>query len=364
MNKDQPDNLRLLLHGFDSVYCAYFLKSTGSNSLDFGQLAEQQESIRQSKRKIPLVVTLGNSDFLLKPHGTKSGYPFVIENGDFNIQLGEFNKPNFYVQFYSQALWRESAHLLHAKFLNWTASIGMTPYKPECLSRVDYCFDYYLPEIDFDEDSFKSQSVKDSKHRGSRKAQTFTFGGGGDIMLRVYDKVAEIKQKSDKVWFYTLWGQDENVWRIEWQVRKPVLKEMDIKTFEDLQKQIGDLLRYLATDHTSLRIPTADSNSSRWPLHLLWIDLLERIAELPHLGISRIHGQNSVLEERMIRIAISIHGYLKMVSAVHCVQTGKPMIDVNEALSVIDDRIQKLYEPLAWQVDVEKRIKEIRLGQW
>jgi hypothetical protein len=358
------NNLKLLLHGFDSVYCAYYLKPSGHDSLDFQLLAEQQESIRQSKRKTPLAITLGNSDFLLKPHGTKSGYPFVIENGDFNIQLGEFNRPNFYVQFYSQALWRDSAYLLNEKFLNWAASVGFTPYRPESLSRIDYCFDYNLPEIDFDEDCFKSQSDKDSKHRGNRKAQTFTYGAGGDIMLRVYDKVAEIKQKSDKVWFYTLWGQDKDVWRIEWQVRKPVLKDMDITTLDDLKKQIGDLLRYLATDHTSLRQPNGDSNSSRWPLHPLWKDLLERIGELNHLGVSRIHGQNSVLEERMVRMAIAVHGYLKMVAAVHCVQTGKPTIDANEALRVINSRIQELHEPLAWNVDVERRIKEIRLGQW
>lgn len=364
MSEPDPNKNRMLLHGFDSVYVAYYLQATGSNPLDFQKLAEQQESIRQSKRKIPLVVTLGNSEFHLKPNGTKSGYPFVIENGDFHIQLGEFNKPNFYVQFYSQALWRESAHLLHEKFLKWAASVGFTPYKPESLSRIDYCFDYNLPEIDFDEDSFKSQSIKDSKHRGNRKDQTFTFGGGGDIMLRIYDKVAEIKQKSDKVWFYTLWGQDENVWRIEWQVRKEVLKDFSISSFDDLKAQIGDLLFYLATEHTSLRIPSEDSNSSRWPIHPLWQDLLDRIKELNHLGISRIHGQNSVLEERMMRMAISLYGYLKKVAAVHCVQTDKKMIDINDALSVIDSRIQKLHEPLAWKVDVERRIKEIRLGQW
>jgi len=356
--------MKLLLHGFDSVYCAYYLQPTGRNSLDFEKLAGQQESIRQSKRKTPAVVTLGNSDFLLKPYGTKSGYPFVIENGDFNIQLGEFNKPNFYVQFYSQALWRESAYLLHDRFLKWAASVGFTSYKPESLSRVDYCFDYNLPEIDFNEDSFKSTTTKDSKHRGGRKPQTFTLGNGGDIMLRVYDKVAEIKQKSDKVWFYTLWGQDENVWRIEWQVRKQVLKGMDIHTFDDLQKQVGDLLLYLSTEHTSLRIPTSDSNSSRWPLHPLWIDLLEQIGKLNSLGISRIHGQNSVLDERMMRMAIAVHGYLKKVAAVHCVQSGKDLIDLKDALCVLESNILKLYEPLAWQVDVERRMKEIRLGQW
>ncbi len=355
--------MKLLLHGFDAVYCAYFLQPAGPNPLDFAVLTEKQEAIRQSEHKNPATITLGNSDFILKPYGTKSGYPFVIENGDFSIQLGEDNKPNFYVQFLSQALWRESAYLLHEKFLTWAASVGFTPYQPESLSRIDYCFDYHLPEIDFDADCFKSKSGKDRKQRGGLKAHAFTFGGGGDIVLRVYDKVAEIRQKRDKAWSHALWEQAENVWRIEWQVRKKVLKDLDIVTFADLQEQIGDLLRYLATDHTSLRKPADDGNSRQWPLHPLWSDLLERIEELNNHGSSRIHAQDPALKERMERMASAMYDYLKMVAAVHCVQTGKALIDVNEALRVMDSRILKLHDPLAWREEVEKRIKEIETGK-
>ncbi len=90
------------------------------------------------------------------------------------------------------------------------------------------------------------------------------------IFLRVYDKIAEIKQQSDKVWFFLLWEEDENVWRIEWQIRKAVLKKFGIVTFNDLKNRQGDLLYYLAVEHDTLRIPNNDSNKSRWPLHPLW----------------------------------------------------------------------------------------------
>jgi hypothetical protein len=93
---------------------------------------------------------------------------------------------------------------------------------PESVSRVDFSFDYSLPVVDFHEDCFVSLSSKDSQHREDGHVQTFTLGRG-DVVLRVYDKVAEIKQQSDKVWLYLLWGQDANVWRLEWQVRKPIL---------------------------------------------------------------------------------------------------------------------------------------------
>ena len=363
MNSQDSRKIRLLLHGIDTIQCAYYFTPIRRNGIDFRLMDEQKESIRQSKRKTPLPVTLGNGEFLLQHYGTASGYPFVIENGDFKIELGEFNKPNFFVTFSSQALWRESAFFLHEKFMKWASSIGFSPYNQEGLSRVDLCFDYNLPLIDFDEDSFVSSSSKDSQNREDRRVQTFTFGKG-DIVLRVYDKVAEIKQKSNKVWFYLLWEQDENVWRIEWQVRKDALRQFGIVTFDDLKSRQGDLLRYLAGEHDKLTIPIHDSNASRWPLHPLWKDLQQRIEELDHLGIDRIYGKNAVMEERMIRIAISVYGYLKRTAAIECVQNNEEMMGVKDALDHIGKQIRKIHDPLAWKIDVERRIKEIQLGVW
>ena len=226
------------MHGIDTVQCAYYLKPRNIDSIDFSSLATQKEMLRKTKKKNPKPITLGSCGFLLQPYGSLSGYPIIIKNEDFRIECGQYNKPNFFVTFRSQALWRESVFLLHEKFLRWASSVGFAPYNDESLSRVDYSFDYHLPIIDFDENSFFSRSNKDNKHRENRKPQTFTFGKG-DVVLRVYDKVAEIKQKSEKVWFYPLWGQETDVWRIEWQVRKPVLRNYKIRTFGDFKKHQG-----------------------------------------------------------------------------------------------------------------------------
>jgi len=354
---------KLLLHGIDTLQCAYYCSPVRPNGIDFRQLAEMKEGIRQTKSKHPLPVILGNTEFLLQPYGTASGYPLVIENGDFKIEMGEFNKPNFFVTFRSQALWQESAFLLHEKFRQWISSIGYASYWRESLSRVDFSFDYNLPFLDFDENSFVSYSSKDSQNRQDRRVQTFTLGKG-DIVLRVYDKVAEIKQQSDKVWFYLLWEQDENVWRIEWQVRKSLLKQFGIVTFDDLKNKQGDLLHYLASEHYTLRMPNDDSNPSRWPLHPLWIDLQQRIEELNQLGIARINGKQAVMEERLARMSISIYGYLKRIAAIECIQGNHGMIDVEEVLNDLGEYIRYIHEPLAWGIDVERKIKEMQLGVW
>lgn len=354
---------RLLLHGIDTVQCAYYLSPPSVTRLDFRALAVIKEQLRMDKSREPRPVTLGGTEFFLYPYGSSSGYPFVLSNEDFKIELGEFNNPSCFVTFRSQGLWRQSALALRDKFLTWAKNVGCEMQQPEALSRIDFCFDYALAERDFDADSFVSLSDKDSQHREHGTIQTFTLGKG-DVILRVYDKIAEIRQQSAKVWFYELWGQDDQVWRIEWQVRKAILRGFGIRTFEDLQERQGQLLRFLAEYHDTLRARTDDSNRSRWPLHPLWVDLQQRIAELHRLETKQVDGKDLVLDERLMRLTISIYGYLKRMAAVSCVKQGQAMIAEEEALGLLGERLRQLFDPLSWKVDVQKRMKAIELGEW
>lgn len=355
--------MKLLLQGIDTLQCAYYLQPKSICLFGFEELGVRKESLRHRKAKDPEMVEIGGEPFHLHPHGTSSGYPLLLSNGDFKVECGEFNNPSFFVTFKSQALWKSSAFDLHNKFLAWSNSVGLTPGRAESLSRVDYSFDYHLPKIDFDENSFVSRASKDSQHRENGKVQTFTLARG-DIILRIYDKVAEISEQSDKVWFFDLWKQDRDVWRIEWQVRKPVLKQLGIITFNDLRQSCGDLLRHLAEEHTTLRIPEDNSNRSRWPLHPLWIDLQKNISELDKIGVCRIDGRDSVLEERKIRIAISVVGYLKRMASIVCVQEQTGRISYPDALGHLLDHMDKVHDELNWVYDVRKRIEAIECGEW
>lgn len=362
--EDKQSNFNLLLNGFDTIQCAYYMEPELNASIDFNELTARRESIRHSKIKKFLPIVIGDLEFLLYQSGSKSGYPFIISNEYFKIEFGEFNVPNFFVTFPSQALWQNSPYLLHEKFIGWASSVGYRQYANESLSRVDYCFDYKIDNLDFDEDSFVSRSVIDSKYRENRKVQTFNFGKD-DIVFRVYDKVAEIKNQSDKVWFFILWEEEEDVWRIEWQNRKDILKKFGIITFQDLQERLGILLGYLAEEHDTLRVPSGDSNRSRWPLHPLWIDLQENIKNIAILGVSKVYGQNASIDERKIQMIISMYGYMKRLAAIYCVQNKIGAVNLKDTnahiMNVIND---KLYEQLSWQMDIEKRQKEILLGEW
>lgn len=355
--------LRHLLSGIDTVECAYYLRASGTCGIDFERLTAQREELRLAKVREPAVVHLGSESFLLQPYGSASGYPLVMSNADYLVQFGELNDPSFFVRFLSEALWRDSAPGLHRRLLAWAESVGFSPVKDETLSRVDWTFDYHLPEIDFDEDSFVSLSVKDAIHREERKPQTFSFGTG-DVVLRVYDKVAEIAQQSGKTWFFKFWGCKENVWRIEYQVRKAILRRFGVRTFADLEERQGDVLRYLAGEHDTLRVPNGDGNRSRWPLHPLWLDLQARIGDLPALGVVREIDPEAGLDERLFRIAMSVHGYYKRVAALYQLRHDKENVSRQVAAAYLERFLRRVDDPLSWKIDVDKRTDQMRLGQW
>lgn len=108
--------------------------------------------------------------------------------------------------------------------------------------------------------------------------QTFTgysFGLGGDLSARLYDKTQELK-KSKKdylkdIWKEKGWDGESKVWRLEFQFKRSVLKEHQAGSVEELLKQLCSLWRYSTTSWLKLTIPSeTDTTQSRWPLHPVW----------------------------------------------------------------------------------------------
>lgn len=354
--------MKLLLSGLDTVECAYYMRPTASACLDFDALRTLREKHQRSKVRDPMLVELGGMNFELSRGGTRSGYPFLISNEQWAIQFGEFNDPSFFVTFRSIALWHQGAKALHESFLSWAESLGYVPFRPEGLSRCDFAFDFHLPVVDFDEDNFVTLAEKDSQHRKHRKVQTFTFGRD-EIVLRVYNKSDEVNEASAKYWLHALWaGPTEDVWRIEWQVRKDTLKRFDLRTFDDLFGGHGDLLRYLVSEHTSLRLPNEDSNKSRWPVHPLWQALAQHIDTLPAQGVYRSLDRQALLDETLVRMAISIEGYLKKVAAIECLKEGRPMLSQGQTIDRLLPLLDKVHNQLTWRGDVQRRIDQMRVG--
>lgn len=354
---------RFLVFGHDTIECAYYLERGHDCTLDFENLAAQKELIRTAKNRHPTPIVLGNESFLLRPNGTGSGYPFLIENEVFSVEFGEFNKPNFFVTFRSIALWEFGAERLHQRFIDWAASIGMKPYRPESLSRVDFTFDFQIEEMDFDLESFVAATRKDAQFRKCGKVQTYNFGSG-HLLARFYNKVDEIEEKSHKTWFYDIWGCNENVWRFEWQVRKEMMKLHSIRTFDDLKDGQAELLEDVLRNFVTLRTKTGDSNQSRWPLHPIWLEMLDFVGQMEKHSLSEIHAIDhaAYIEDKLARISISVYGYMKRFAAIKGIQSRKPDVSFDEAFDFLRLKLDRVHDDFDWQLSVKRRYDEMSLG--
>lgn len=352
-----------LLSGHDTVEVNYHLTPRSDCAFDFEGLIARRESLRSARIPEPEPVTIGNVDFLLHPRGTQTGFPIQLSNREWTVACGPNNRPSFNVRFSSEALWASDAMDLHKRFLLWAHLVGLEPYADEKISRVDFSFDYRLSRVDFTQDDFLTKSHQDTRHRSKGVDQTLSFGKG-NVRLRVYDKSAEIESQSHKTWFHDLWGCSENVWRVEWQLRTPLLKRFGLRTFEDLYDQQGDALYYLSREHDTLRIRTNDTNKSRWPLHPLWRDIQYRAERFSRQGLIAEIDPLKPLDEREHNYAVSLYGFVKGIGAMECLRKDMDKISFDDALARAARIVQGIHDPLSWEIDVGKKVTNGRLGRW
>jgi len=352
---------RHLLSGIDTLEICFHLSPGALCALDFEALLSRKEALRSSRTRDPEVVRIGGEEFLLQAYGSSSGYPLVLSNAWAVVSYGAKNTPPFYVKFLSQAIWQYGWRQVVDKFLTWAKDAGFEPYAAEKVSRVDFCFDYWMASLDFGQDNFVSLSAKDGLYREHQRSQTFDFGRG-DVKLRCYDKVAEIEQQSGKTFFFDLWGVREGVWRIEWQIRKDLLKRFGLRTLSGLEDQAGDLLHYLSTRHDTLRIISSDSNRSRWPLHPLWEDVQRKGEAFGRQGVLAEIDPSASIDERLRRCALSLYGYTKAVAAMESVKARCDELDFDAALSKVTGLIRGAHNPVVWDYDVAKKAAQLRLG--
>lgn len=351
----------LLACGLDSLYVSYYL-DTATSPLDWDDLAYRKQRARTEAREFS-EFELGSESFALMPYGAKP-YTFILTNRAFEIRLAERLQPSCYVRFFSEALWSFGLDDVEQRFRRWSTSVGLVWLRPECISRADWAFDYHLPDVDFTAECFVSRATKDATHREHGRPQTIRLGQG-DVVIRVYDKSAEIEQASGKAWFHDLWGRATEVWRVEFQVRSDRLKEAGIGTLADLRACQYDLLRELAQSHTTLRLRSQDSNRSRWPLHPLWRKLLMDIATLPQTGLVRAFDPERALRWRMRKQCQSLYGNLKGLAAVESLlnQRREP-VSLGRLLEMLPDLLAFEHSDVLWRTDVGNRMTAHRYGKW
>jgi hypothetical protein len=115
-----------------------------------------------------------------------------------------------------------------------------------------------------------------SLHYSYGQFSGWSFGSGGDIVARLYDKTLEIEKKSHKFYVHELWkaaGWDcgTQVWRMEFEAKRAALVSLQMPKLAQFLPNQTALWRYLTENWLRLTVPTeTDSNRARWGNHPLW----------------------------------------------------------------------------------------------
>ena len=316
------------------------------------------------------MVALGDAEFLLHPYGSASGYPLVLTGPDYKINAASSTARRSLVTFRSEALWRESA----ARACTPGCGLGAEAGIDRCTGLNPCRGSIGLSTITSPWSTSTNRmscrfAAKDSKHREGGRIQTLTFGRG-DIVLRIYDKVAEIEQQSHKTWLFALWGGVcEDVWRIEWQVRKTLLRRFGIGTLGGVYIRAPGRRAALPGDraHHVAGARRGDGNRSRLALAPA---VAGPAAAHRRVRLARRATNGGLadagLDERLTRSLVSVYGYVKRIAAIHAMRQGRHDVVPLSFLSGRSFRLQlqRIHDPLAWNGDVRKRIDEMRLGPW
>ena len=247
-------------------------------------------------------------DYICHTSGKSGGYNFHISRADVDIFIStrkDFDKtPNVWVDIGSASCWSPGYHnvLSHVRRLVWIYGGKVIR---DSVSEVHICCDCIGLEIEslnlekyshwitrankfnsyYDRAKFTGISLDQSEgdlgdfssHLGYAVETGITIGQG-DIALRVYDKVFEIQKNGSKSsLFASVWGKDEfneePVTRVEFQLRKEVLKQFRIKSLEDLFAKMNSLWQYCTTDWARFCGETVDRENrhqDRAKIHSWW----------------------------------------------------------------------------------------------
>lgn len=185
--------------------------------------------------------------------------------------------PTFYVRLLSQWLWEvgpdravDEVRELCRRLTVDGELIG------ETVSRIDLATDW------------EGLPIPDPAHRVCRSRRWWVYGEGqvvtglqfgkGAVVARIYDKTLEAA--ADKSWFYRLWWPEEGehpdpagrqVTRVEFQLRRDILREAGLSTWEEVRVCLADLWRYLTTEWLSFRDPGSGDRPSRRRVWEWWV---------------------------------------------------------------------------------------------
>jgi hypothetical protein len=179
-------------------------------------------------------VRIAGSSFGLSPKGSE--HQFFAMNDDLRVMLAppaNSSRPNVQLVLSSALLWTCGAREALARSLDFAAGlVGRRSAPPLLVSRLDVAADVQNVRFPPPEDPRWVTRARHSARYDEAGAMTGMTFGRDRILVRIYDKSAEIR-KSGKSWLWELWleqgaSDTQPVWRVEVQLRREALRRFGI----------------------------------------------------------------------------------------------------------------------------------------
>ncbi|AMV19625.1 hypothetical protein [Planctomyces sp. SH-PL14] len=289
LNISVPGECSYLAHGIDSLDIGIYGQF---GPMRWQQLEGELTKLKESAKNTRGVLHPSIPGCLVLAHG-KRFYEWQLTLPEFHIfirrsESANGQAPKVMAALDSSLLWKHGVHGAVGLVLEQVTQLGMSIDRVQ-VSRCDVCADFHIPG-GLDDQALRTLLVpRNLKYRvfGKKRMETFHVGAGtSSIQCRIYDKTKEII-KSKKEWFYDIWKLEraEDVWRVEFQLRREALKSFQIDSLDDLDKKLGGLWKALTTLCISFR-HRDNKNVSRRTVIPMWAkvqDVASRFGEVSEL---------------------------------------------------------------------------------
>jgi hypothetical protein len=308
--------------GFDRLKIGLFVQFRSESFMDSLDMGKAQA--KEQNEQVPVSFSPhGDQVYMCHATGRKGGYAYHLSRGDVHIFVSrrkDFTTPNVWVDIGSESCWAPSYQSVLDEIKHLLTIQGGEILK-DMISEVHLCTDVIgqdIEELPIDNGRFwitkasKFGSFFDREHlEGIQLMQvdgdlpasdTYAIKEGvqigkGDIVLRLYDKRLELKQnKSKQSLFASVWNQaeydEQPVTRCEFQLRRNVLKQMNIHSLQDLEENKAGLWRYCCQDWARLShfdVDRKNRHQDRALLHPFWEFIQEADWSAPPCPVVRSH---------------------------------------------------------------------------
>jgi hypothetical protein len=271
---------RILRVGIDSLYVSF----QGTLQRDWDARLKARKGFAKSdieSERLQAQMDIGGHRFEVLDRG-RGRAAYVLADNWFTISLAASTAtsvPVAYVKISNEALVLEGLTRVLQALLVVLNSIAVIESGPH-ISRIDVCADF-IPFLDlrlFDCEHWVTRAQDFAKRFNQREFSGWSIGLGGVVSARLYNKTLELR-KSRKLYMHEVWKAcgfegAEDVWRLEFEIKREAIVELGMDTTVDLAKRLESIWLYCTKKWLRLAIPSeSDRTSSRSPEHPLWTEL-------------------------------------------------------------------------------------------